>query len=66
MHLVGFTIEIYCDTRPYERQICPYGTVLYEGQGLICFYRLFIYQRVFNDGSPQYTPHVLPNVRAGS
>jgi len=21
MHLVGFTIEIYCDTRPYKRQI---------------------------------------------
>jgi hypothetical protein len=20
MHLVGFTIEIYCDARPYERQ----------------------------------------------
>jgi len=37
MHLVGFTIEIYYDARPYESQICPYGTVLYEGQGLICF-----------------------------
>ena len=21
MHLVGFTIEVYYDTRPYERQI---------------------------------------------
>jgi len=21
VHLVGFTIEIYCDARPYERQI---------------------------------------------
>ena len=23
MHLVGFTIEIYYDARPYERQIAP-------------------------------------------
>jgi len=22
VHLVGFTIEIYHDARPYERQIC--------------------------------------------
>jgi len=22
MHLVGFTIEIFWDARPYERQIC--------------------------------------------
>jgi len=24
MHQVGFTIEIYYDARPYERQICYY------------------------------------------
>ena len=25
MHLVGFTIEIYYDTRYYERQMCRTG-----------------------------------------
>ena len=36
--------------------------MLYVGQGLIYYYRLFIYQRVFNEVIPQYTPHVPPKV----
>ena len=31
MHLIGFTIEIYHDARPYERQIpVPVAAVLYK------------------------------------
>jgi len=31
MHLVGFTIEIYYNARPYERQILP---LLYKNQSV--------------------------------
>jgi len=24
VHLVGFTIEVYCDERPYERHYCTF------------------------------------------
>ena len=36
MHLVGFNIEIYYDTRPYERQICSYSILpgIYEQTAL--------------------------------
>ena len=27
MHLVGFTIEMYYDARPYERQMCRYKNI---------------------------------------
>ena len=35
MHLIGVTIEIYYDARPYERQIVYYCCVL---EGISCFY----------------------------
>jgi hypothetical protein len=43
MHLVGFTIEIYYDAWPYERQICKY-VVIFSDQSkrvtLLCYVML--------------------------
>jgi hypothetical protein len=38
MHLVGFTIEIYYDARPYERQIYRFKVdVIIQQHGIPCY-----------------------------